>query len=220
MIKLLKIKNVQKDFVINPGTIYNIDIENANLFFTLVNDLLNGNSETFIYSEDYKIIDFTKKTLVIHNIFDIDPNGKKILTSLYKKISDNIRKEDKQIVDEINSKCLDLLEKISFDVNQPIDYDTELDISKILILYKFCFNVDSSTPVENIITYIKANLEINNYSLVILINLLPLLSTKDIELLSKELSYLNLSIINLNLANNTYKNAIESITIDDDLCEF
>ena len=44
MIKLLKIKNVQKDFVINPGTIYNIDIENANLFFTLVNDLLNGNS--------------------------------------------------------------------------------------------------------------------------------------------------------------------------------
>ena len=139
---------------------------------------------------------------------------------MYKKISDNIRKEDKQIVDEINSKCLDLLEKISFDVSQPIDYDTELDISKILNLYKFCFNVDSSTPVENIITYIKANLEINNYSLVILINLLPLLSTKDIELLSKELSYLNLSIINLNLVNNTYKNAVESITIDDDLCEF
>ena len=206
MSELLKIKNIEKDFQIEPGNIYNLNIENQKFYYNLLDKLYDFDEDTFIYSKDFEIKNLSKSCLTIDNIFNLDANNKKILNALYKRISSElIDKSDKDEIEKINSTILSLLNKISLDLNLSVDYYTDLDVIKILNLYNFCFKMDQSTPLEKFVTYIKANLEINKYKFIISTNILPLFSKSDIELLSNELKYENL---------------VDSLTIDNDLCEF
>lgn len=221
MNKTLRIKGIEKKFLLNPGEIYNINIENSRFYYRLLNDLIDRNNDVFVYSVDHEIQLFDRHCLVINDLFNLDPNNKKILTGLYKKIADRfLSKEDNQAIIEINEKAMGLLEKISFDLNLPVEYDTELDISKLLHMYKFCFKDEFTTPLEKITAYLKANLEIFSFSFVITVNTLPLLNLEETELLARELGYLNLALINISLIQKSYSKTIQSITIDDDLCEY
>lgn len=219
--KLLKIQNINKDFYIESGNIYNVNIENLNLYYKLINALLNYDEEIFIYSEDYEQKSFTKNSLIINNIFDLDINSKKILNGLYKRISNEIiDQKDKLKIDMINSELIELLNKISMDLSLDIDFLLDLDITKILNLYNFSFKCEGVSPLEKIVNYIKANLEVYNFKFVVTNNLISLLSNEDISLLSKELSYLNLSLINIALIRKNKIEIVDNLTIDDDLCEF
>lgn len=221
MSELLKIKNIEKDFQIEPGNIYNLNIENQKFYYNLLGKLYDFDEDTFIYSKDYEIKNLNKSCLIIDNIFNLDANNKKILNSLYKRISSElIDKSDKDKIEKINSTILSLLNKISLDLNLSVDYYTDLDVIKILNLYNFCFKMDQSTPLEKFVTYIKANLEINKYKFIISTNILPMFSKNDIELLSNELKYLGLTLINITLIHQKYENLVDSLTIDNDLCEF
>lgn len=221
MSKLLKIKHIEQEFIINPGAIYNINIENSKLYYSLINDLVNGNIDTFIYSEDSKLLDFTKHSLRINDIFNIDPNSKKILSSLYKRINDKlIDNNDKDTILEINDMALKLLTKIALDLNLPVDFETDLDVVKILNMYKFCFKDEFETPLEKIVGYIKANIETTKFDFIISINILPLFNEEELFLLSQELKYNQLSLININLIQKKSSSLVKSITIDNDLCEF
>ena len=113
-----------------------------------------------------------------------------------------------------------MLNKISLELNLSVDYYTDLDVIKILNLYDFCFKTDQSTSLEKFITYIKANLETNKYKLIISTNILPMFSKNDIEILSNELKYLDLTLLNITLIQPKYENLVDSLTIDNDLCEF
>lgn len=221
MSELLKIKNIEKDFQIEPGNIYNLNIENQKFYYNLLGKLYDFDEDTFIYSKDYEIKNLSKSCLIIDNIFNLDVNNKKILNALYKRISSElIDKSDKDEIEKINSTIISLLNKISLDLNLSVDYYTDLDVIKILNLYNFCFKMDQSTPLEKFVTYIKANLEINKYKFIISTNILPMFSKNDIELLSNELKYLGLTLINITLIQQKYENLVDSLTIDNDLCEF
>ena len=221
MSELLKIKNIEKDFQIEPGNIYNLNIENQKFYYNLLDKLYDFDEDTFIYSKDYEIKNLSKSCLIIDNTFNLDANNKKILNSLYKRISSElIDKSDKDEIEKINSTIISLLNKISLDLNLSVDYYTDLDVIKILNLYNFCFKMDQSTPLEKFVTYIKANLEINKYKFIISTNILPMFSKSDIELLSNELKYLGLTLINITLIQQKYENLVDSLTIDNDLCEF
>ena len=221
MSELLKIKHIEKDFLIEAGNIYNINIENPEFYYELLNNLYTFDEDTFIYSKDFEIKNLSKICLIIDNIFNLDPNNKKILNSLYKRISNEIiNKNDQETITKINNNIISLLNKISLELNLSVDYYTDLDVIKILNLYDFCFKTDQSTSLEKFITYIKANLETNKYKLIISTNILPMFSKNDIENLSNELKYLDLTLLNITLIQPKYENLVDSLTIDNDLCEF
>ncbi len=219
--KLLKIKNIKKDFIIEAGKIYSINIENARFYYSLIASLLEQNDDFFIFSENYEVQRLNKNILVIDNLFNINPNNKKIINALYKRISSKIlTSEDKECIQQINSNILDLLQKISLDLNIDISYSNELDIANLLSIYNFCFKTECNNIIEAITTYIRANLEISNFSCVFSIGLISLLNNNEIELLSKELEYLGLTLININFIQKEKDKLIDLTTIDDDLCEF
>lgn len=219
--KLLKIKNIEKNFIIEPGKIYNINIENISYYHKLIFSVLFNDSNLFLYSEDYKEKDILKETLFIENPMNIDPNNKKTLNALYKKIQATMMSsQDKETLELINSKIIELLDQISLNMNVSMDYDTDLDISKILSTYKFCFLNENSNYLERLMIFIKANLEITSFSMIISFNLLPLLEKEKIDLFQKELELLNLTLVNINLVTKIDNSKIDFTTIDDDLCEF
>ena len=60
MSELLKIKNIEKDFQIEPGNIYNLNIENQKFYYNLLGKLYDFDEDTFIYSKDYEIKNLSK----------------------------------------------------------------------------------------------------------------------------------------------------------------
>lgn len=218
---ILKIKNIEKKFIIEPGLIYNIDIENNSLFLKLVTSLLCEDSETFLYFEDLNEVEFYSKSIVLYDFFNIDLNSKKILNALYKYIYKNIMNISlNESIQKVNSEIIKILESISLDLNLKTEYVTEINITSLLNLYKFSFSFESESPLEKLITYIKANLEVLNLTFIITLNTLPLFSDLEIDTLKKELDFLGLSLININLKAKTSPKLIDQTTIDYDLCEF
>ncbi len=219
--KRLKIKGIEKEFHIESGNVYDIQIESNTFYHQLVLGLINEDSDMFSLSENFNSLDFQKECLFISDILTISPNNKKILNALYKRIQEKfLTNENKELLLNINEKFLSLLEQISLDVNLETDYLTDISINDILSLYKFSFKEGEEDFLNKIITYIKANQEIKKLSTIITLNFLPLLKENEILLLQKELELLNLSMINFNIRVKHQIKGIEYLTIDMDLCEF
>lgn len=219
--KKLTIHGIEKEFIIDAGLIYCINIENRNFYLKLMDSFLNNDNDFIFYLEKNELVDISKRALIINDIYNISPNNKKILNSLYKRINEKmLNQQIKDNIQNINLNLLNILEEISLNLNLSIDYDLDLDITKILSLYKFSFKEDSISLVDKLITYIKANMEIMNVTFVISFNIIQLLSNDDLILFQKELELLNISLINFNFIGKTTNKFIEYTTIDDDLCEY
>lgn len=219
--KRLKIKGIEKEFHIESGNVYDIQIESNTFYHQLVLGLINEDSDMFPLSENFNSLDFQKECLFISDILTISPNNKKILNALYKRIQEKfLTNENKELLLNINEKFLSLLEQISLDVNLETDYLTDISINDVLSLYKFSFKEGEEDFLNKIITYIKANQEIKKLSTIITLNFLPLLKENEILLLQNELELLNLTMINFNIRVKHQIKGIEYLTIDMDLCEF
>lgn len=216
----LKIKGIESLFVVESGNIYNVNIENLNYYKQIAFDIINEEYNYFTYSENYIVKKIDKEVLLINDTLQLNPNSKKILNTLYKKINDNYNLKYLETIASINTKIINLLDEISLDINTETNYDLELDLSKLLATYKFEFRNDSTIILEKIVTYIKANLEISNFKFIICLNTIPLLSEQELELLSKELEMLGLAMINVNLIYKNNNKYLKTINIDNDLCEF
>lgn len=217
----VKIRGLEKNFVLEPGKIYNINIENRFYYQSFMRALMEEDSEFFLYFENGKEVPFMKRSLVINDLFNIDPNNKKTLTSLYKRINETVlQNTDAEDIQRINGSMLELLQKISFEMNMEMEYETDLDITKILSLYKFSFKRQSNNLLESVVTYIKANMEIMNLKILFMIHILPLLKEQDMELFQKELEFLNLTVIHIQPIFDINRTFVENITIDNDFCEF
>lgn len=216
----LVIRGIDKKFIVDNGIIHNIDIENSVFYHKLVSDLYCENTETFLYFKDTECIDYSKEVLFINDIYTANPNSRKILNSLYKKIKDNLTHSLQNEIIIINEHIIELLKKVELDVNLDVEFDTDLDLVTLLSAYNFTFKESTETILKKTITYIKANQEIKKFSLIITLNLLPLLNDSELLLLKKELDFLGVCVININLCSKINKQLVNNITIDDELCVF
>ena len=218
--KTLKIKSIDSLINIAAGNIENIIIENSKLYFSIVNSIIIDDNDYLIYSIDNDNKDLEKYSLLITTPFDLNPNNKKILTSLYKKIDKekHILKINEEL-EIINYKIIKTLETISLDLNQSMNFNTELDLVKLLSLYDFSFEDDCEEDLLNkLVFYIKANLEINNIDIVFCIDILRFLSQEEMEKLKRELELLNICLINISFSSRV-SSIKKSIVIDEDYCE-
>ena len=219
--KTLKIKSIDSLINIEAGNIENIIIENSKLYFSIVNSIIIDDNDYLIYSIDNDNKDLEKYSLLITTPFDLNPNNKKILTALYKKIDKekHILKINEEL-EIINYKIIKTLETISLDLNQNMNFNTELDLVKLLSLYDFSFEDDCEEDLLNkLVFYIKANLEIKNIDIVFCIDILRFLSQEEMEKLKRELELLNICLINISFSSRV-SSIKKSIVIDEDYCEF
>ncbi len=219
--KLLRIKNIETQFLIENGNIYNLNIEDSNTYIKIVDACIDNNNDYLLYYDDFELKDFEKNSLFIGDIFTIDSNSKKSILTLHKNISEKVVSiEDKTRLEEINIKIQELLQNISNKLDVSTTFEDELDFNKILGLYKFSFLEDNSDVFLKFVNYIKSNYEIKNFKFIISINVLSLFSNSQISLLHKELEYMGLSLININFIKKLTDENVFNITIDKDLCEY
>jgi CRISPR type II-A-associated protein Csn2 len=208
-------------FDLNPGDIVDLTIENPKFFFAFVKDLGTEEPDDFTLSEEGKDVDYSKTSLLIRDLFDLDPNSKRVLGAIYKKIDKSSLSPDRQKkFDEINAKIADLLTDISLDFEGTVSFNDFLSLPQLLGLIDFKFDYDDSTFLKSFLSYLKAWREAMDLKLVFVLNLFSLLSLEEIGTLSTELSYLGLALINIsNFSSIPANEKVKKVIIDRDLCE-
>jgi CRISPR type II-A-associated protein Csn2 len=213
-------KSIQKEFALGPGDVLDLTIENPLLLYTFVRDLKNDEELAFSLSEDGKDIEFNKTVLVITDLFSLDPNSKKVLAAIYKKIDRTcLNPERRAQFDQINQKINALMSEIASDFDDGISFNDALTLPQILGLIDFKFDFDDSSFLTSLLSYIKAWRETINLKLVVAPHAFSLLSSSDLAVFQKELSYLGLSFLNISSKSIVESNEnVNKTIIDNDLC--
>lgn len=212
----LRFKNIDYDFLIGSGEVYNIKIENPHYLYSFIKDIKDMNEDAiFLYDGD--LLDLNKYIVYLENILQLDINSKKQITSLYNQIEKNeINDNYRQQLSDINTLIIKLINEITLNSNIKLNYDDALDFKTLFSSINLKYYQDSQNFIDDFINFIKILKEISKVSVIITINLYDFLTLEDIQKLIEELKYLHLSIINIG---NNKSGTTKNIIIDQDLCQ-
>ena len=159
-----------------------------------------------IYSVNDEETDLLKEMLRITDLFELEINNKKILNALYKKLNNELTDEEKQEFSIIESKILCLLDSIVSHSDYEIVYDEELNLSGLFSLFRLSLkSIDHEKYLECFISFIKANIFLFKFSIVVTNGLTNILTKDEIEILSNELSLLEINLLDLNINQQLYQ---------------
>lgn len=191
-------------------SIKTIYIENSKLY-----QLLSLNTEESItYIVNDNIEDLTKNALILYNPFQININDSKLVKALYKKLEKEIKIKYKENLNKFEQTALQFISEISLEEVAELDYEEEIDISKLLASLNVNYKV-SDNYFERLVNYFRIYKETFNNTLIVSFGLLNLLEEQEVELLEKELLYLDVVLIDIIYSN---KKLAKDLIIDDDWC--
>lgn len=216
---ILRIKGIEQEFEAVPGEMYNLCLENPGFLYTCIRAFYLEDEEMIKVLKDYKEVPIGKNVLFIKDVFDLDPNSKKILTLIYKQAQISyMNDERKNKLAHIQEEICDLLDDISMDFDYPMTFDRIVGIDKIMTNSSFCFSYDQQKNFkDSFLTYLKIIQEISKAKFIITTNLNSLLLENEIEEIKKELSLMELTLINFSFSHQPAQN---TSIIDSDWCEF
>lgn len=131
-------------------------IENKQLFRkTILSNYHNNVSELFVFSEDYKPIDFSKKIKFIDDILTFEFADKKLMAKVNASFEAmcNIKffNEISQLKESCYSMCESLAEEYDFD----FDFCNNLETASLIKLFAFVPRDDTESIMERLVRYFK-----------------------------------------------------------------
>ena len=214
----LKIRGIEQLIPIDSGNSCEVVVESPGEFFRISKTLFEmDENEIVLY--DIRQYENKRYILVIQNLFDLNPNNKKILSANYQYASNMTRNTTipDQLI-EINSLILSILDEVSTNFNNQVTYNEQLTLNQLLETYEFKFDYEESDFISTFVSYIKALSLVNKYRVVITFNLQDFLDNENFKLLIKELGYIDITLINF-CSQKSKLSYDKSIIIDKDLCE-
>ena len=136
-----------------------ISIENSENFTNILNELWNqtcGNDGQFILSDMEKELNFNKDVELIINPFCLDPNNKKILTSVYHQLDEIINEDLQEETTSIRASLVSFLDILIQRIPYPLDYDENTNIGGLYKMFGIKIDTCATTLAESIIDYLKA----------------------------------------------------------------
>lgn len=202
---------------------YFLIIENSKEYLKVVEELYNecfSNLESeFVLSENDKIVDISKKCLLLHNFFDLDLNNKKIINEINSRV-ENVFSENDFVEDfyKLNKLFIDINDKIvdCFDFN--LEYDADLTYEKLIKLSSYKLATQTNFA-ERLMSYIKIYSSLKKAQIIIFVGLSEYLSQKELTSFLKQLEYLDLKCLLIEPYQKYKLDFVEKIIIDEDLCE-
>ncbi len=210
MIKLY-INSINKTIDIKHG-LYQIIIENPNLYRNIAINI----EDEITLSIDEKIISFEKSTSVFYDPFNIDLNDSKNVKSLYKVLEKELHNSLVSELNDIENVFYDIVEKLIISSNMNIDYESQIDISKLLACFGIKYTIYEDYML-NLIQLIKIQYELLSKKIVFFFGLSTVLNNNEINMLNTELLKNGLSVIDISF----YPKIIDSVNyliIDEDFC--
>ena len=212
---------IEKQINFSKNNCYELIVENANLFFKFSADIINqcNNIDGEFVLSDNKILDFGKVCLAVYDYYNFTAHTKKISNLINTEIGDILKNGDflqefssiSQLIININDKIKDKLD-FSVESVEEFDYDSFIKFSN--------FKIEKSGDlIGNMLDYISVMQKLSDLKVVVFVNANCVFSEQQIKSIIKQLTYMQLNILFINNIQKYSLNNVETIIIDDDLCE-
>lgn len=196
--------------------------ENSQRFLQYCTDFLSqqkGVDGEFIIQDGDETQSFKKIGNVVFDLFNISLNDKKIITGLYKQLSqivdDNLQQEYIQLAGQI----VTFLDSLAGDSPIAVDYDLDFEIADILKATKLKPCEDDCTFIEKVVDYLDATANFCGVKLFVLVNARGYMTDDEFSELLTHVSYSTYEVLFLErMQFNRVKNETIRI-IDNDFCE-
>ena len=166
-----------------------------------------GEEGEFILSDIEKELSMEKRTVVVNNPLTVNCEEKRILSQLYKNLSEKILEDHIQFMDKVTS---------SSEYN--LTYDVDFQAAGLI---KYC-NVHMDSCYDNLtekfIDYLRTMKQICNVDIVFVLNLKQYFSTEDLREIYKHCFYTKMYLINLEGVKSDSIENDRYVIIDKDLC--
>ena len=221
----LKVNYIDSDIVLNQENILSIEIENKNIFYKLVNDLLLISLGELVdnisfYNESNIEINMNNKISIIIDYFNFNFDVKKYTSEINKLVLKNIDEKLRQDIITNYNKISNNLRKILNEIDLPLQIVNDFNLEDLLKFIKISVNKFEDL-LENLFLIIDLEKILRIKDIIIFVNLKQFLSKNELEELYKYAIYNNVNILLID--SQTYGACISNekkLIIDCDLDEF
>lgn len=201
--------------------VLNLTLESPGYFAKMVYSIgkqIDGEEGELIISDSEKEISLEKKAIIITNPLMVNCNEKKILTQLYKNLSEKIVQDYSMEFAKINQQIITFMELLANSSEYNLTMDVDL---QALGLVKYC-NVYVDTYYDNLaekfIDYLRAMKTICKIDIVFVLNIKQYFNTSELEEIYKYCFYMKIYLINLEGIKSNPIKQDKYIIIAKDLC--
>ena len=212
--------NISRHIDFDINTCYSLIIENSTEFYKLTKELYNqtnGEEGNFVLSNE-NILDISKNCLFISDYYSSLLNSKKVLNILNNTILQIIQENDfYKEFSEINKIMLDINDKVKTYLNTNIEYNQEFNYDNLIKISNYKIP-QTNILIDNMINYIDFYIQNTKINTVVFVGAFSVFEQNDIELLIKQLKYMQLNVLFIDNYQKYKIKDIETIIIDNDLC--
>ena len=212
--------NISRHIDFDINFCYSLIIENSKEFYRLTNELYqqtNGEEGNFVLSNN-DILDISKNCLFIYDYYTNLLSSKKVQNILNNKILQIIQDNDfYKEFSQINKILLDINDKIKETINTNIEYNQEFSNENLLKISNYKITQTNSL-IDNIINYIDFYTQNTKINTIIFVGAFTVFEQSTIEMLIKQLKYMQLNVLFIDNYQKYKIDNIETIIIDNDLC--
>ena len=158
----MKLVSSDWERAIHPGegSVPILSIENESYLcetFMALYDAMQQGSTRYVLSVKGKEINMKKSFLLIGSPMDMNPNDRKLLTALYKKLRDIAY--DELHLTETTELCGGLVRYINcltMDHDLPLTYEPDIDVTELFKAFHVQVESDGETLAERMLTFMKS----------------------------------------------------------------
>lgn len=209
------------DLYLEENKITTIVIENPLVMSEVIRNIsrqVNGEDGEWVLSEQDKIFSVEKSSILLDNPLMVNSNEKRILTRLYKELSEQANTLMYEDYTRINSHIVLFLERLLDTVPYHLDMEVDMDLTGILKLYGVKIESEGVSVLEALLDYLRALSCICNIHVVFILNVKQFLTIEEIQQLYEFCFYEKIYLINLEGQKNYNLEQEKCVIIDKDLC--
>ena len=188
------------DLCLEENKITTIVIENPLVMSEVIRNIsrqVNGEDGEWILSDQDKVFSAEKISIFLDNPLMVNSNEKRILTRLYKELSEQANTLMYEEYTQINSYIVSFLERLLDTVPYHLDMEVDMDLIGILKLYGVKIESYGVSVLEALLDYLRALSCICNIHVVFILNVKQFLTIEEVQQLYEFCFYEKIYIINL-----------------------
>ena len=209
------------DLCLEENKITTIVIENPLVMSEVIRNIsrqVNGEDGQWILSDQDKVFSAEKISIFLDNPLMVNSNEKRILTRLYKELSEQANTLMYEEYTQINSYIVSFLERLLDTVPYHLDMEVDMDLICILKWYGVKIESDGVSVLEALLDYLRALSCICNIHVVFILNVKQFLTIEEVQQLYEFCFYEKMHLINLEGQKNYNLEQEKCVIIDKDLC--
>ena len=201
-----------------------LTVEEPALFRKLVWEMTaqtQGQEGSFVLSDDWVPMPIEKSLMLVTDAFDLNLNERRLMTTLHKDAGLLAHSEKLYLHTAKMKACItDWLTSLELEMDYPITYDGEIEVSAVLKAANLQFDTGSGDLPELLERYIQIVTDFSRMKLIMFTNLHSLLSSDELDQLYRSARYRKARLLLLESRLPLYEHADERrFVVDKDLCE-